>query len=410
MNRKTCRRLRNQGSILVLALLAVVILMIVGGGVLSIGMHGQFTAIRTGSEINARTAADAGITQALFMMNQQLQSESWDISYLLSEQEQQLPYANSSFIYKIARDKTSVKKNEYVVASMGMSGNARRTVQATVRLKWLFESAILVKNRMSLMPGTLVAGYNSADPTDTDFSVKIGTTSTEDDRIPIGPGTIIDADVFVGVDGDPASVIGAGGTITGRKYSLFAEVDFPAITAPALPVTGTALSTKGATITLAPADSAQYTAIQLAKAGGSPGVLEIAGGKVLLHITGDIDIGQGCDVIVRPDSSLILYIDGNISADNSLGFNNEAGNVKDFQIYATGEDQVFDMKAKSSIFGVIYAPEAQINIYPGGEIRGAIVGKDVTFKSGCIFYYDEALRDATLEDEGVRFVVKRWQE
>jgi len=410
MNTKTYRRLGNQGSILVLALVVVVILMVIGGGVLSIGMHGQFTAIRTGSEIQARMAADAGITQALFMMNQQLQSGSWNTSSLLSEQEQQLPYSNSSFIYKIARDEMSAKTNEYVVDSLGMSGNSQRAVQATVRLKWLFESAILVQDRISLMPNTLVTGYNSANPTDTDFSVKIGTTSTEADRIPIGPGTVIDADVFVGVGADPATVIGAGGTITGRKYSLVVEVDFPVITAPSLPVTGTALSAKGATIKLAPADSAQYTGIQLAQTAGLPGVLEISGGKVLLHITGDIDIGNGCEVIVNPGSSLIIYIDGNIAADNSLGFNNEAGNVKDFQIYGTGVDQVFDIKAMSSIFGIIYAPEAQINIYPGGEIRGALVGKDVTFKSGCTFYYDEALRDATLDDEGVRFVVKRWKE
>jgi len=33
-----------------------------------------------------------------------------------------------------------------------------------------------------------------------------------------------------------------------------------------------------------------------------------------------------------------------------------------------------------------------------------------TFKSGGTFYYDEALRDAGIDDVGARFIVKRWRE
>ena len=82
---------------------------------------------------------------------------------------------------------------------------------------------------------------------------------------------------------------------------------------------------------------------------------------------------------------------------------------KQIKVLIVDDDtQVLDIKAKSKIFGTIYAPQADISIYPGSEICGAIVGKSVTFKSGCTFYYDEALRDVTVFDEGVRFVVKRW--
>jgi hypothetical protein len=140
-------------------------------------------------------------------------------------------------------------------------------------------------------------------------------------------------------------------------------------------------------------------------------MLEIQGGDVELHITGNIDLGNGCEIIVRPDSSLTLYVDGNISADNSAGFNNQAGNVKDFQLYATGTDeQEFCLKAKSSIFGTIYAPDVEITLYPSAEMRGAIVGENVTFKSGSTFYYDEALRNVSIDEVGARFIVKRWRE
>jgi len=279
-------------------------------------------------------------------------------------------------------------------------------------LKSLFDSAILVKDRISLMPNTLVAGYNSQDATDTDFDLKIGTTSTAANSIPLGPGTVVEGDVFVGVGGDPKTVIGAGGTITGQKLTLHEELDFPVITPPSLPDTGKALSATGATITLDPTKSGTYTGISLSQSGGNSGVLEIQGGDVVLYVTGNIDMGNGCELIVRPGSSLTLYVDGNIAADNSVGFNNQAGNVKDFQLFATGTNtQEFSLKAKSSIFGTIYAPDVEITLYPSTEMRGAIVGETVTFKSGGTFYYDEALRDSvSIDDVGARFIVKRWRE
>jgi hypothetical protein len=280
-------------------------------------------------------------------------------------------------------------------------------------LKGLFDSAILVQDRISLMPNTLVAGYNSQDAADTDFDLRIGTTSTLADRIPLGPGTVVEGDVFVGVGGDPSIVIGAGGTITRQKYTLHEELDLPVINPPSsLPDTGMALSATGATITLDPAGSGTYTEISLSQAGSNPGVLEIQGGDVVLYITGNINMGNGCEVIVRPGASLTLYVDGNIAADNSIGFNNQAGNVRDFQLFATGTDaQEFSLKAKSSIFGTIYAPDVAITLYPSTEMRGAIVGKNVTFKSGGVFYYDEALRDnVSIDDVGARFIVKRWRE
>lgn len=261
------------------------------------------------------------------------------------------------------------------------------------------------------MPNGLVAGYNSADAGDTDIDVRIGTTSTLADSIPLGPGTVVDGDVFVGVGGDPAVVIGAGGTINGEKYALPQEIEFPVMTPPALPDMGTPLDARGETITILPAQSGTYSGITLAQAGGNDGILEISGGDVVLHITGNIDLGTGCELVVRPGSSLTIYVDGDIYGSSSSGFNNEAGNVSDFTLYATGgSEQTFELKAKSSMFGAVYAPNVDITLYPSSEMHGSIIGNKVIFKSGSVFYYDEALRIVNPNDEGVRFVIDRWFE
>jgi len=399
------KRLKSQetGSALTLMLFAVILLTLMGMALLNLSFQTRISAIRTAQGIQARWSADAGLVKAVVEMNNKLMAKTWSDTLMPAATNEDLCESDQSFSYQINKDVSG----NYTVTSTGMTGPAIHRVYATMGLKGLFDSAILVKDRISLMPNTLIAGYNSADATDTDFDLSIGTASTVANSIPIGPGTVIEGNVFVGVGGDPNTVIGAGGKITGVKYTLHEEIDFPVITPPPLPYTGTALSAKTTTIKLDPAGSGTYTEISLSQSG----ILEIQGGDVELHITGNLDMGNGCEIIVRPGSSLTLYVDGDINADNSGGINNQAGNVKDFQLYATGmEEQVFNMKAKSSIFGTIYAPDVDITMYPSTEMRGAIVGKNVTFKSGGSFYYDEALRDVSIDDVGARFFVKRWRE
>ena len=400
------KRLKSQetGAALCLMVVAVILLTLTGMALLNLGLQTRISAIRTAQGIQARWSADAGLIKAVVEMNNKLSAKTWSDTSMPAVTNEVLFQSEQSFSYQVDKD----GGGNYTVTSTGMAGSAIKRVYATMRLKGLFDSAILVKDRISLMPNTLVAGYNSQDATDTDFDLKIGTTSTAAGRIPLGPGTVVEADVFVGVGGNPNTVIGAGGTITGQKYTLHEELDFPVITPPSLPYIGTALSATSATITLDPTGSGTYTGISLSQTG----IVEIKGGDVVLYITGNINMGNGCEVIVRPGSSLTLYVDGNISADNSVGFNNQAGNVRDFQLFATGTSvQLFNMKAKSSIFGTIYAPDVDITLYPSAEMRGAIVGKNVTFKSGSVFYYDESLRDnVSIDDVGARFIVKRWRE
>jgi hypothetical protein len=442
---KMTKRLQERGSALLLVLVVLVICLFTGTGLLSLGLHGRMLTIRETHDIAAQRAADAGLAQALYVMNGMLENgvlddvlsnpqgdttlpdslkeaapmdpegdtthmEPGDYRALPHAIDAKLPNCDATYSYNVVPTKEGGAIG-FIITCVGKSGTATKTVYADLVLKGLFESALLVQDRISLMPNTLVKGYNSADPFDKDVDLTIGTTSVEADRIPLGPGTVVEGDVFVGVGGDPKVVIGAGGTITGQKYPLLVEPEFPVITPPRLPKVGTGLSAKGSTITLGPANSGQYTDITLAQAAGQSGILQIDGGDVVLHITGNIDLGTGCELVILPGTSLTLYVDGDISADNSVGFNNNAGNVEDFKLYATGTGtQVFDLKAKSSIFGAVYAPNADITLFPGAEMYGAIVGNSVTFKSGCTFYYDEVLKDPSLDDEGVRLVLKRWHE
>ena len=68
------------------------------------------------------------------------------------------------------------------------------------------------------------------------------------------------------------------------------------------------------------------------------------------------------------------------------------------------------IKAQSDFSSVVHAPNADIVVIAMGEMYGPFVDNDFEMKQGGNFYYDEALKDISINGVGVRFVVKQWQE
>ncbi len=400
------RQNRENGSALVLAMMAVLIMSVVGVGLLSLGVQGRRTAIRDSQMIEARVAADAGLSKALFEMNDRLKTPPWSDDYLPEETVQNLTNCNATYSYTVSGDIT----DGHTVQSTGNSGVMFKSVTATLRARGLFENAILTQEKLILKAGMLVDAYNSGDLSDTDFDLKIATTSIGSDQMILNNGVVVVGKVFVGVDGSVEIVIKDLGADTGYQGSLTEEILFPVITAPEFSGPDIDIEAKGATITLVPADNGRYGEIEL-KRTNQPGVLEISDGDVILHVTEEIDMGQGCEIVITPGSSLTIYLDGDLSANNNSGFNNQTQIPSNFRLYGTGsEEQSFVIRAKSDVFGAIYAPNADVTIMAGGDVYGAVVAKSFEMKSNGTFYYDEALSEVNPDDFGVKFVVESWSE
>ena len=408
----TKRKVRSQrrGSALALVLLVVVILLVTGTGLLSLSLQSQTLAIRTSAEIQARSAADAGLTKAIFEVNEKLKVKPWDGSTLPLAADETLPNCNAVFSYTITGDIDS----GYTIESIGNSGHAEKRVYAAIELQGPFEYALSTQGTIILKSDTLIDGYNSLDPGDTDVEVKIATNSILPDSIILNNGVTVDGDVLVGVDGDADTVIKDMGGTTGDRYAMFEEIEFPAVTPPVLPDMGGDIYVKGNILNITPASSGKYTAINVLLAGSKqeplPATLIVSCGDVVLHVTGDILVGQLCEIQVKNNASLTLYVDGDIHCHANGGIGNE--NVPEkLKLYATGQgEQSFDLKAKSDWYGVVYAPNADVAIFAYGDVYGSIVANDFEFKYGGNFYYDEALRNVSVDTEAVRFVVKRWHE
>jgi hypothetical protein len=353
----------------------------------------------------ARSAADAGVTKAVFQMNEKLKVIPWDGSQLPEVTGETLPNSDAIYSYAVTGDIV----NGYGLKSEGTYGLRDKTINCSLSLAGLFESAIFARQMLILKAGTLIDGYNSGDPLDTNIDVHVGTKSILPDSIILNPGVVVKGNIAVGVGGNVEIVIKDLGASTYRKYSMLKDVDMPLITPPELVDTGSGINVHGTTITVGPTDNGQYDEIELKKA-ANPGILEINGGDVILYITGDISLGQNCEIVIKDGSTLILYLDGDMDAANNAGINNE-GVPSSFKLFGTStEEQSFVLRAKSESLGAIYAPNADVIIMADGDIFGAIIAKSVELKSGGNFYYDKALREVGTNDDAIRFVIGRWHE
>lgn len=392
---------RESGAAVVLVLMAVVMLFVMGVGLLSLGLRSRVLVIRTASEIKARCAADAGLTKAVFGMNEKLRVKPWDGSSLPLAVDEVLPNSDATFSYTVTGDIA----NGYIIESIGKSGHAEKRVYAEIELQGLFEISLLTRGDLILKSDTLIDGYNSLDPDDTDVEVKIATNSILPDCIVLNSGVVVDGDVLVGVGGDVDTVIKDLGGTTGIRYPMLEEPIFPEVVPPELTDKGK-IDLKKETETIGPADSGEYSEITL-KNGA---ILVIDGGDVVLYVTEGIDLGQNCEIKIEEGASLTLYLDGDMKADNNAGINNKNSPTK-FKLYGIGkEGQYLDLKAKSESFGAVYAPDAVIIVRADGDVYGSLVAEEFEFKAGSDFYYDEALRNVGVNDEGVRFVIKGWRE
>ncbi len=384
---------------MVLVMVALVVLFATGVGLLSLGLHSRIFAIRNASEIAARCAADAGLTKALFEMNEKLEVKPWDDSTLPQTTNEVLPNCDAIFSYTITGD----IDNGYIIESVGKSNQAERKVISSLQLQGPFEPAIFTDTTINLKDGATVDWYNYGED---EKNLQIGSNSTEPASVDLKNGVTVSGDVVVGVGGDPDVVINAGwATITGETYALTERYQLPPITVPetlqSLPSRGTLKNST--TIT----SSGKYDRINLKK-----GKIITIDGPVTLYIIGDVIIKNSAElqVLDDDDASLTMYLEGNYEGKHGSAINNLTKDARKLKIYGLDGCQSIILKNGSDFYGAIYAPNADVEMMNSADVFGAVVAKSFEQKNSATFNYDASLRDVSINDEAVRYVVKWWQE
>jgi len=397
-------RLTRRGWALGSAIAVIALLLCIGTGLLSLGLQRRFFSVRTVDEIAARTAADAGLSQVMCEMNTRLKAQSLESASLPRETGQTIAGCDATFGYKVVANSLSSDKEEYYVTVTGAHGRAQREIEAVARLQGPFEAAILVSETLVMKPSSIVDGYNYSEPGE---SLLMATLSTLPDQITLGRSAVVNGDVAVGMGGDPETVISASdATITGRTYALSDEAYWPRVALPAwlsgAPSGGT-IKAEGTIST-----SGRYDGIIL----GRGDILTIDN-NVTLYVSGDISLSNSAQLQIsdsNPHASLVLFLGGNLYCKNGGAINNLTKDATRLKVFGLEGCTNISMATAGTFYGAICAPNAAINLKSSVEIHGSVLGNNLNQGSTANFYYDAALKNVSIGDPCVRFVIKRWKE
>jgi hypothetical protein len=116
---------------------------------------------------------------------------------------------------------------------------------------------------------------------------------------------------------------------------------------------------------------------------------------VRLLVTGSLSMHGNSQIVVAPNSSLILYMQGSSASLGGNGVMNYTGNATNFVYLGLPTNTSLSFNGNAAFTGVIYAPSASFSLGGGGnnteDFVGASVSNTVTMNGHFNFHYDEAL-------------------
>jgi hypothetical protein len=402
MMRQNLFKTKKKGSALVMAMIIVVVLSLTGIAIITVGQGSRILAVRKISQIKARCATDAGLSKALYLMNEKLKTKPYIEGTLPEVTDEAVVGSDSSYSYTVSK-----VDGVYTIQSTGTYNAMQKTVLAYLSLRGVHEYAILGKDKVDLKAKANVDWYNY--DTD-DNAMAVGVVSTSNNSLTLKNGSYINGDIVVSPDGIPDNIIKglSSADVTGDVYATMEDPPLPDVTVPdwleSLPSGGDIEN--NATITT----SGKYDSIDL----GNNETITIDG-SVSLYITGDIELGNSAQLQIvnestNPDASLKLYIGGDYEGKNGSNLNNGTQKPKKLRIYGLNSCSQMTFKNSSDFYGAIYAPNSNVTFMNSADVYGSVVAGEFEQKNSADFNYDASLRDEDKNNQGVRFVITRWKE
>lgn len=210
----------------------------------------------------------------------------------------------------------------------------------------------------------------------------VGTNSIFKGAITLTGMAKIYGDVLVGSGGDPSKVIttNGGAAVYGVKDALISVRDMTPLSDPG---GGAATSfTKGTVLT-----SGTYRVSAVRLSGNGAAKID---GHVTLFVNGNFSVSGDSEIAIAPAASLTLYVSGNISI-SGRGIVNKSFNPHALKIYGTSICTSASYSGNGNLYGIMYAPNANIIISGNSSIYGSVIGKSVMMSGNATVHYDESL-------------------
>ena len=416
----------HRGSIVGLILVIGVCLAIIGWGMLYMGLGARVNSAVSVSGITAREAADAGIADALYTMNEAFRNST---NFVFNPDPCSLPNSNAKFDYEISVPPYATPRGNYYdhyqIMSEGTSKGQKRRIYAITDITNLFDYGVIVSNKIELKEESFLDAYNSSlgvyglDENLRLPGLIIGTTyAGHDNRIFLRNGVEVVGGIVVGVGGNPDEIIwdqATPGATTGNRYAMGSEYVWVDVN---VPDCGSSLGNLDASVftpdfTIGdPNDPNQlrvkYNNISIPNGG----ILYIVG-NVDLCITGTLDLNQGALLVVEdePWSSVRIYLYGDLNVGQSAEINNQTRIPDNFRLYGVGTSvpgEKWIINNSGFYYGVYYGPNAIVDVRQSAVFFGSIAGREFTLAQSGQVHYDLELSNLQEYDTG--FKITRWWE
>jgi hypothetical protein len=107
---------------------------------------------------------------------------------------------------------------------------------------------------------------------------------------------------------------------------------------------------------------------------------------------GKIEFSNGAQLVIDNSAGPVtLYVTKNVKFDNGARITSADPNPEKLALYMINGNDV-KLANNGSFYGVVYAPQAVIDLTNGGQFHGSFVGREIKLDNGAQVHYDTALR------------------
>ncbi len=454
----------RRGSVLLIALLFASAIALSLGSYLRLATQSTQLAYRTFYAGAAMNAAETGLEQAIWCVNQRVAgatgvwaAEGWTLlsSGAVRRTLSLPPIAGGATVtVKIYVSSASLTGSPFILARSLIQpprGAAiERWVEISLAKRSRFANGLVAKDtirfagtnasvdsydsRLGAYDAAISGGGNNKFDRGSAGSASIAVSSFSLGNGDIWGHAVIGTSDLSGLNVGPGGTVGPFGTAVGTVVRDNVLTDFTAQFddiphPPAFAGTGaysiasiTAATTLPRLTDFPAADGKYYYNVgSISLSGAATRKLTIAGPVVIrttgstgtaISITGNASIElSSVALLSQPSLEIFTEADVNISGNGAINPHNPAAlKLWGTRPQSSASSQNLTVNGNGRLSGVVYAPNASISMHGGGSVGavfGAIIGKTITVTGNSNFHYDEALADL---DGGEPMGLQSWIE
>lgn len=402
----------RRGSALLTAIIFVTLLGVICGGYLRMVSTEARTAKRASLFDAALNAAEGGIEEAIWALN----NDDWStwtqpatgqyrkiMSTLTLAGNDQIQMAVHAF---------NINAGRPTIVAQGTASKAGRfdmaqQLEVVLEPRSYFANGLIARRQLTFSGGNArVDSYVSADGAYDPYFNRFDRGTAGSPSVDVGAVVISNAEVygFVATGGaDPD--VGPNGKIYGADTPAGTDVDpsritrdfkadFPPVEAPSMPGAVTGLSSGGTTTIGTP--GTVYEEYHLTNYNVSNSDTLVIDGPVRMVLDGSLTV-KG-EIIITSNGSLELYVEGDIDV-GGTGIVNQTNQPDDLVIFGTNTTpgaSEFKLHGNGIMYAGVYAPFNEISLKGGGnsgEMFGSVIGDTIHITGNYEFHYDETLKE-----------------